>query len=269
MKVLIRRLLADYILRFKELTNKLLCAIYKIPKAGSFVNDQVVKQGNKALKLALGIVAQIGLLAWEIIKRILFAEVFVYLPYVIIAGNCPLVRDKKGAALIYMFIVICTVCGTLVNNRVMSRDARSYMMAKVMLINPAVGLFSNVVYRMIMDFAGFSLALGIMGVSFENSIIIGFSTAFIRPLGEVFAIVVYEKFKSIYTNRNIYNGCIMAAAIIFAYGMPVVTRTVSDMWMALAHPALVVVSLIIGVLSLLVLFNYRHYYSLLVDTVQD
>lgn len=269
MKVLIRRLLADYILRFKELTNKLLCATYKIPKVGSFVNNQVVNQGNRALKLAFGIVAQICTLVWEIIKRILFTASFLYLPYVVIAGSCPLVRDKKEAALIYVFIVICTLCGTLVNNRVMSRDERSYMMVKVMLIEPALGLFSNVLYRMIMDFAGFSLALGIVGVSFRNSVIVGFSTAFIRPLGEVFAIVVYEKFKSIYTNRNIYNGCIMAAAIIFAYGMPVVTGTVSSMWTALAHPALAVVSFVLGVLSLLIMLNYRHYHSLIVDTVRD
>lgn len=269
MKLLIRRLLADYILRFKEITNKLLCRIYKIPKAGSFINNQIVKQGNRALKLVFGIMAQIGVLVWEIIKRILFTAAFVYLPYVIISESCPLVRDKKEAALIYMFIVICTVCGTLVNNRVMSQDSRSYMMAKVMLVNPAIGLLGNVMYRMIMDFAGFSLALCIIGVSLENSIIIGLSTAFIRPLGEIFAIAMYEKFRFIYTNRNVYNGCMMAIAIIFAYGMPVVTRAVSGLWTALAHPVLVAVSFIMGILALLALLNYRHYYSLMADTAQD
>ncbi len=268
MKVLIRKLLADYILRFKELNNRFLCKIYKVPTIGVIVNNQVVKQGNKALKLTLGIAAQIAALMWELIKRVMFAAVFVYLPYVVIAGSCPLVRDRKEEAVIYMFIIICTVCGTLVNNRVMSRNDRSYIMAKVMLVNPAIGLFSNIIYRMVMDFAGFTLALGIMGVSLGDSVIIGCSTAFIRPLGDVLAIAVYEKCKFIYTNRNIYNGCLMAAAIILAYGMPVVTRTVSGMWTALVNPVLAVVSFIIGALALLVLFNYRRYYRLLADTVQ-
>lgn len=269
MIVLIRRLLADYILRFKELTNKFLCIIYKLPKLGAIVNNQVAEQSNKAVKLTFGVAAQIMALLWELIKRILFVAVFMYLPYVVIAGSCPLVRDRKEAAVIYMFTVICTVCGTLVNNRVMKRDARSYMMAKVMLVNPAIGLFSDVIYRMVMDFAGFTLAMCIMGVSLGNSAVIGFSTAFIRPLGEVLAICVYEKFRFIYTNRNIYNGCLMALAIILAYGMPIVTRTVNDMWTALVNPVFAAVSFIVGVLAMLVLSNYRHYYRLLADTMQE
>lgn len=268
MIVLIRRLLADYILRYKELTNKFLYKIYKIPKVGEFIKNQIMEQNNKALKIALGIVAQLAALVWELIKRVVFVAAFVYLPYVLIARECPLVQDRKEAAIIYMFIMICTLCGTLVNNLVMSRDERSYMMAKVMLINPAIGLFGNIMYRMIMDFVGFSLALCIMGVSLGNSIVIGFSTAFIRPVGEVFAIALYEKFRFIYNNRNVYNGCLMAISIILAYGLPVVTRTVSSMWTALAHPAFAVSVFVIGTLALLVLFNYRHYYRLLADTVR-
>ncbi len=268
MIVLIRRILADYILRFKELNNKFLCKIYKLPKVGGFVNNQIMEKNNAALKLALGIAAQLAVIVWELIKRGIFVTAFVYLPYLVIAKECPLVQDKKEAALIYMFVIICTICGTLVNNLVMSRDKRSYMMAKIVLVNPAIGLFSNIMYRMIMDFAGFSLALCIMGVSLKNSVIIGCATAFIRPVGDVFAIALYEKFRFIYNNRNAYNGCLMAMAIIVAYGLPVVTRTVSNMWIALAHPAFAASVFAVGVLAMLVLFNYRHYYRLLADTVQ-
>lgn len=267
MKVLIRKLFADYILRFKELTNKFLCVIYRVPKVGAAVNNQIVQHNNKSLKFVFGIIAQIAALAWELVRRVLFAAVFVYLPYVIIAGYCPLVGDRKEAAVIYIFMIMCTVCGTLVNNLIMRQNKRNYMMAKIILVNPVIGICSNIFYRMVMDFVGFTLALSVMGVSLNNSIIMGFSTAFFRPMGEVFAVALYEKFRFIYTNRNVYNGCLMAMAMIIAYGMPVITRTVSGIWVSMVHPAFAVAAFIIGTVSLLLLSNYRHYYRLLTDTV--
>ena len=63
----------------------------------------------------------------------------------------------------------------------------------------------------------------------------------------------------IYSNRNVFDGVLMALSIMTAYGLPLITRKVSLGWLIVVNPIFVVVMVILGALSMLYLWKYKHY----------
>lgn len=265
--VLINRVFAEKHLHFCEWTNKLLELLYKLPRIGEAVKKQAEEKESKPVRIAVGVAAQIFLLLTEFVRRLFFALAFLYLPYRVLASFCPLVDKRQEPAVIYLFFVIITVCGTIVNTTLMKSDDRDYLMVKVYLVKPAVHFLVKIADRMLKDFLCFWLILMIFGLSPLHALCLSAATALLRPLGEVVAVLMYEKFRFLYNNRNMYYGCIMAVSMIVAYGMPIVTRTVTGGWYAAVHPGFTGISFVIGFLSMLILWNYRRYRRLLADTM--
>lgn len=80
-----------------------------------------------------------------------------------------------------------------------------------------------------------------------------------RAIGEMFAIISFDHMRSIYENRNVYNGIIMAVCVLLAYGMPLLTGRVDADWMNIVHPAMVVLFVIAGAGAMYFLWWYKHY----------
>lgn len=254
-----RKMFAEKILKFHEGTNKAIKIMMKIPIIGSHITDDIFSERQSGLRKFLGIIAQLVVLFYEFCKKLLYVAVFIYIPYLYIAGKCPLVALHKEVAIIYMFVILSTICGSLANNTTFAMAKRDYLMIKVMLVSPYMNYLGRLIYKMAEDFVFFTIILRIFDVSMVNALMLSIVTVAARPIGEMIAIIGYEHMSKIYSNRNVFDGVLMALSIMTAYGLPLITRKVSLGWLIVVNPIFVVVMVILGALSMLYLWKYKHY----------
>lgn len=169
-----------------------------------------------------------------------------YLPYRIIAHFCPLIASHRELTMIFLFFMLSTICGSLANTTLMSMGDRDYLMIRIMLISPYMNFLGKIVYKIATDLVYFTIILTIFGIPFGHSLALSIVTASLRPVGEMIAIIMFDKIKAIYNNRGIYNGLVMALCVIIAYGVPVFQRKLSSEWMSVVHPGFVIFMVLIG-----------------------
>lgn len=254
-----RKMFAEKILKFHEGTNKAIKVMMKLPIVGSHITNDIFSQKKSGFRTFLGIVAQIVVLIYEFLLKLAYVAVFVYLPYIYISSKCPLVALHKETAIIYMFVILSTICGSLANNTTFSMAKRDYLMIKVMQVSPYMNYLGRLIYKMAEDFVFFTIILRIFDVSIINAFMLSIVTVSARPIGEMIAIIGYEHMSVIYNNRNVFNGIVMAVSVIVAYGLPLLTRKVSLGWMIVVNPIFVVVMVLLGCISMVYLWKYKHY----------
>lgn len=256
---ILNKMFAEKILRYMEIMNRFLLILYRIPNLGDKLHQQIVEENNRKLKTTFGVIAQIGVVLVEFLRKYIYVLVFMYVPYRIIAGMCPLVAGDQQAAMVYMFFILSTLCGTIVNTTLMSMGDRDYLMMRVMLISPYMNFLGKLAYKIVSDFIYFTIILTMFGVTFWRALCLSIFTAACRPVGEMLAILIYEKFSRIYDNRGMFNGFIMAMCVLVAYIAPVLSRKVSTGWLIFANPVTAIIMLLAGAAATAYLWWYKHY----------
>lgn len=256
---LFRRLFAEKILQFHEGTNKVFRMLMNIPVIKDRLKKDIFDKEQSHLRTALGILGQIFVMLFEFIRKFVYVVVFMYIPYRLISHICPLVASHQELTMIYMFVIISTISGSIANNTLLAVGDRDYLMIRVMLISPYMNFLGKLIYKIVTDFIYFTIVLCIFKVSIYHSIMIGIVTACARPIGEVLVIFCFDHVKSLYERRNTYNGMIMAASVLLAYGLPILTRKVAAGWMVVVHPAFVLFTILLGAGAMYYLWSYKHY----------
>lgn len=265
--IVIKRLFADKVLRYNEVTEKFILMIKRIPGLGVALDKQVVDKDNKVLKHCLGAIAQLFVFVWEFVKKLLFITAFVWLPYYLFSFSFPLIAERKNLTIIFLFFVICTITGSIVNNVVLVVNKRDYIMTRVVLISPAINCLGKLIYKMITDLVYHTISLCVIGLPFKISILLSLVTMLFRPIGEIFAILMYEKLKLLYNNKGVFYGTFMALSVLVSYGALYVTRTVSDFWNIVVNPVVVIVLFVLGIGAMLILCNYRNYVGIVKESI--
>ncbi len=265
--MVINRLFADKILRYNEVTEKFLLLLKRVPGIGAALDKQVVDKGNNVLKHCLGAIAQLFVFVWEFIKKLLFITLFVWLPYHLFSGSFPLIAERKNLTIMFLFFTICTATGSIVNNVVLVINKRDYIMTRIVLISPAINFLGKLIYKMITDMVYFTIALCVIGLPLGMSLLLSLVTMLFRPIGELFSVLMYEKFKLLYNNKGVFFGTLMALSVLVSYGSLYVTRTVSSFWNVVINPVVVIVSLVLAVVAMLVLCNYRNYSGIVKESI--
>lgn len=258
-----RKMFAEKILRFHEGTNRFLRLLMKVPMLGKHISTQIFDKDNHRIRDAIGVMAQIGVFLYEFSRKFVYVFLFMYVPFLIISKMCPLVALHQERTIIFMFFILSTLCGSIVNSTVLSVGDRDYLIVRVMLITPYLNFLGNLIYKMFTEYIYYTIILCIFGVSPINSIILSFVTAWLRPIGEMIVIVAYEKIKSLYNNRNTYYGCVMALSVIFAYGYPIMLRRIPSDWIVVVHPMFALVIFFVGAGAGVFLWWYKHYRKLM------
>ncbi len=258
-----RKMFAEKILKFHEGTNKAIKLMMKMPVIGAHITDDIFSVRKSGFRTFLGIVAQIVVLVYEFLLKLIYFATFIYVPYLYISLKCPLVALHKEQAIIYLFVILSTICGSIVNNTAFSMAQRDYIMIKVMQISPYMNYLGRLIYKMAEDFVFFTIILRIFDVSVVNAIMLSVVTVSARPIGEMLAIIGYEHMSVIYSNRNAFNGIFMAAGVIIAYGFPMLTRRIAGFWMLFVNPVFMIFMIAVGALSMLYIWKYKHYRELM------
>ena len=255
---LFRKLFAEKILRYYEGTEGGIRLIKSLPLVKKHIKEDAFGEKSKG-RMAVGIISQLIMLLWEFIRKLLYVWLFMFIPYMIMAHFFPLIKLHQDTTIIYLFVMLSTICGSFSNTTIFAMGDRDYLMIRIMLISPYMNFLGKIVYKIATDLVYFTIILTIFGIPFGHSLALSIVTASLRPVGEMIAIIIFDKIKAIYNNRGIYNGLVMALCVIIAYGVPVFQRKLSSEWMSVVHPGFVIFMVLIGAGASFFLWWYKHY----------
>ena len=190
---LFKKLFAEKLLRFYEGTNAGIRYISSAPVLKNHIKEETFAEGSRA-RLAVGIAAQFFMILWEFIKKFMYVFVLIYIPYRIISIECPLIRANQEITIIYMFIMLSIICGSLSNNILFTVGDRDYLMMRVMFISPYMNFLGKLIYKMVTEFVFYFITLNVFGVTPLHSLMLCILTMCVRPIGEMFAIMSFDHF---------------------------------------------------------------------------
>ena len=197
--------------------------------------------------------------AWEFIRKFMYVILLIYVPYTILAYFFPLIRIHQDISIIYLFIMLSTICGSLANTTIFALGDRDYLMIRIMLVSPYMNFLGKLIYKIVTEFVFYFITLIILGEPVFNALMLCFVTACARPVGEMMAIITFDHFRSVYENRSVLNGTIMAICVILAYGLPVLNGRIAASWIYAIHPFVVCVMLLVGAGAMYFLWWYKYY----------
>ena len=163
-----KKMFAEKILSFHEGTNRSLEILTKMPLVGEYISNQVIHKRNSKMRMTIGVMAVLVRMIVQFIKKYLYVAVFIYLPYLFMAKFNPLIRDHKESAVLFMFFMLSTICGSLANNTLLAMGDRDYLMVRVVLVSPYMNFLGRLAVKMVTDFVYFTLLLTLFGVSFVH-----------------------------------------------------------------------------------------------------
>ena len=197
--------------------------------------------------------------AWEFIRKFMYVILLIYVPYTILAYFFPLIRIHQDISIIYLFIMLSTICGSLANTTIFAMGDRDYLMIRIMLVSPYMNFLGKLIYKIVTEFVFYFITLIILGEPVFNALMLCFVTACARPVGEMMAIITFDHFRSVYENRSVLNGTIMAICVILAYGLPVLNGRIAASWIYAIHPFVVCVMFLVGAGAMYFLWWYKYY----------
>ena len=243
-----KKMFAEKILSFHEGTNRSLEILTKMPLVGEYISNQVIHKRNSKMRMTIGVMAVLVRMIVQFIKKYLY-------------------RDHKESAVLFMFFMLSTICGSLANNTLLAMGDRDYLMVRVVLVSPYMNFLGRLAVKMVTDFVYFTIILNLFGVSFVHSLLLSLVTMCIRPAGEMIAVLCFDQMQSMYNNRNAFNGTVIALSVFVAYGMPLLKRQISSDWLFFIHPVFVVAALFIGVFSVYYLWDYPSYRKIMQEAL--
>ena len=188
-----KKMFAEKILSFHEGTNRSLEILTKMPLVGEYISNQVIHKRNSKMRMTIGVMAVFVRMIVQFIKKYLYVAVFIYLPYLFMAQFNPLIRDHKESAVLFMFFMLSTICGSIANNTLLAMGDRDYLMVRVVLVSPYMNFLGRLAVKMVTDFVYFTIILNLFGVSFVHSLLLSLVTMCIRPAGEMIAVLCFDQ----------------------------------------------------------------------------
>ena len=250
-----KKMFAEKILSFHEGTNRSLEILTKMPLVGEYISNQVIHKRNSKMRMTIGVMAVLVRMIVQFIKKYLYVAVFIYVPYLFMAQFNPLIRDHKESAVLFMFFMLSTICGSLANNTLLAMGDRDYLMVRVVLVSPYMNFLGRLAVKMVTDFVYFTIILNLFGVWFVHGLLLSLVT------------ICFDQMQSMYNNRNAFNGTVIALSVFVAYGMPLLKRQISSDWLFFIHPVFVVAALFIGVFSVYYLWDYPSYRKIMQEAL--
>lgn len=255
--ILIESLLLDKILKTKKNANFLISLLVKIPAISDKLGDNPYQNGR--FKLAMQLTAAFFYLAGAFVKRLFFYYIIAWLPWKILSGLCPLIQYQQELTMMYCIFVLSVVCGSIANTLIFSMSEDDYFLLKTAQAREAIYYFGKITARMALDFLFGMLAMRIIGIGWGHATLLALLTSLARPVGEVLGLVLFSFFKKIHAKKRIYDGVLIALAILAAYVCPYAFGKVSSVWYYMTHWVVLLVTVLLALVSLYIIWNYKRY----------
>lgn len=256
---LIKDLFPDKLMKMQEGANMIINVLLHVPYCRERMGEEPFRDKDNVLKTVVKVITYIGILIWEFARKAAYVLVVAYLPWRLLGRLCPLIVRQQELTVIYLYFILSTVCGTITNTTIFTLSSRDSFLLNTAEVKASRYYFGRIIYRMAEDLLFGMFALMLSGVSALHAFLLALLTALARPVGELFGLVLYTYFKNIHKKKAVYDGIVIAAAILIAYVCPYAFGKTAPWWVnVISTPALVVMALLCLV-SLYVIWNYKRY----------
>lgn len=262
---LLNDLFPDKILRIKKITNMIIFWLLRNEKIAVKLGKLPYK--DSTFKRVLHGFLTVGIIIFELLKKYMMVFLVCFIPWKILCLLCPLLNFQKELMFCYIFFFMSTVCGTITNSKIFTLSTDEYFLLKTAGIRANRYYFGKTIFRMATDILFGYLALLTFGVGSMHAILLSLITAFSRPVGEVAGLVIYSFFKAVYREKTLYDGVIMALAIIVSYVVPFYAKKMPGLWYFVTSPVLLAVMAVLGLMSLYIIWNYKRYNQIVRDMI--
>jgi hypothetical protein len=264
---MIRKMFAGAKLSYLEGTNRSVRFLMGLPVIGKLFDESVLYDRNSKRRTAVGILYEIGRCLVHFVRKLIYVFVCVWLPCRLIAMECPLIASNKESAMLFIFFMLSSVCGSIANSTVFALGDRDYLMVRIVLVNPYMNFLGKLAQKIISEFVYYTIILCIFNVSFPHSLLVSLVTVSLRPIGEMIAIIGFEHIHSLYENRNVWNGAVIEISVLLAYGLPLLKRRVKSSWLFFVNPVFAVAVIFVGVFAMYYLWSYQYYRKIMREAV--
>lgn len=254
---MIRTFINSYKVSYAEGANQFIYFLKRIPLLGKKVPEKLYKKTD--IKLILGAIWEILRLFGGFFKKSFYLGIMIILPAYLITGD----MSKVQPIFFHILFFLNFILGPLMKSTVFNKyNKKAYNMITLMRADAGDYYLGEMIYRNLTDFVYFILPAVIIGL------IIGFSPlraliliieliAF-RFMGEWLQLFVYDRFKTILVEGNIFNAVLYIGTLVPAYALPAVGLPI-DFGPFLFNALAVILILCLGAAAFTYLYKYNEY----------
>ncbi|MDD6572772.1 MAG: hypothetical protein PUF12_10345 [Thermoflexaceae bacterium] len=252
-----KKLLLEQVISFENSFNGFIYFLRELPFFEKRISYEFF-QHNK-FKHVLSIVTFIFGIFVKFLGRLVYAAAFLMIPYIIlkqfVVGN----TFQYEETVINIFFMMNCVCGSLVNTVILSSSDEDYMMLNVLKINPKEHYVGELLFKLIVDFFVFFGVLCIFDIGVLNSLILVILMTAFRCIGELLSLLIYSKIPYIYKRIVNFDVIVILVCVYFAYVNPFLRGKMVSVDAFAFNPVLLGVICSLGLISLIILCNYKYY----------
>lgn len=208
----------ERVLSFENSFNGILAAAHQIPVIGRLISEGAYERN--AAKRVLAYVNFILGLAAGFACKLLYAVIFLLVPYIImrnfVAGN----EFNYEETIINIFIMMNCICGSLIYTGILSDSDEDYMLINVMRIDPVKHYRGRLFFKTVTDFVFFGLILLMFGLDTDVCLELAVLLVASRGIGEFLRLLIYEKLSFLYDRIIIFDVAVIVVCFYFAYAVP-------------------------------------------------
>lgn len=249
--------------------NTLINILGKMP----FFNKKISDNSYSGSKTSYGIVAAVLRVILEFIKKTLFVLVFMYLPMklfsnLMTAGETGFKADN---CYVYFGLVLCGLGGSIVKSEIFNNDEHSFMMIKILRVNPIDYFRMSLLKKLIVEFASFWFAFSVCGMNFIKAFYLTIVIILARFVGETFNILAFRVTGKSFNDIRGASIFVMLASLILAYFIPYIRGCVPAAYNLVFSTVWLPVILVGGSFFMYYVWNYGGYMKIAtrIYTVSD
>lgn len=264
---LIKDLFPDKIMKMQEGANMLISLLLKVSFIKAHMAEKPFAGKKNILKIVLGVFVCIGCLIYELAKKVAYIWLMMWIPWKILGNLCPLISRQQNLTIIYMYFILSTLCGTITNTTIFTLSPRDSFLLDTAGVKASRYYFGRIIYRMFVDVVFGGTALALLGVVMPQAFLLALVTGLARPVGEAAGLVIFTFFRKLHKKKALYDGVIIAIAMIIAYACPFAFRKISPVWNVVTGPVMITIVALFSAMSLYIVWNYNRYGSIVRELI--
>ena len=128
----------------------------------------------------------------DIITRIIYVLVFMYLPYRIFSKISIWEGFQLRQSIVYFTCFLSCICGSLINSGMFDMDEDMRSLFVTMQVDASVFFKERIVYKLIVDGLGFGIAYCMIGMDFGHAFYLALWVLISRLIGELINLYVFR-----------------------------------------------------------------------------
>ena len=237
---------------FAEKGNKSIYYLKKIPYLGNLIKDNIYK--NTEGKYIYGIIGLIQKILFKFIGKLLFLFLFIYSPAFLI--NKFLFECDMNDAALQFFIILCCICGSILNSAVFNDREENYKFIKVLRMDPKKYYALRIMMKVSGDFIFFMPAMLIFKIPSPLKVLVILGC--LRLIGEYINLILFGKFNFIIAKKSIVVGLSYIIIPILGY-VPAACGFIFDFKPLVENLIVILALIVLAGLSFIGVMNFKKY----------